>query len=68
MSKLANIIVPAILFILLSPGFLVTLPPNSSSSIFLSDETSKIAVITHAVVFIIIYALLRHYYKSYYIE
>ncbi len=64
MSKLANIIVPTILFILLSPGFLITLPPIDG--IFDSNQTSKQAVITHAIVFLIIYALLRHYYKSYY--
>ena len=81
MPKLANIIVPAILFILLSPGFLITLPPivpsfvekvststdrYSQDSIFYSNQTSKQAVITHAIVFIIIYALLRYYFKSAY--
>ena len=81
MPKLANIIVPVILFILLSPGFLITLPPifpsvvekvststdpYSQDSIFYSNQTSKQAVVEHAIVFIIIYALLRHYFKSAY--
>jgi len=42
----------ALLFILLSPGVLLTLPPVGSQ-IFMSGKTSLIAVLVHAVVFII---------------
>jgi len=39
-----------LLFILLSPGFLLTLPPGSNG-IFMSCQTSVFAVLVHAVVF-----------------
>jgi hypothetical protein len=38
------------LFVLLSPGFIVTIPPKGSS-IFGSNETSQIAIIVHTVFF-----------------
>ena len=40
----------ALLFVLLSPGVLLTLPPVGSQ-IFMSGKTSLIAVLVHAVVF-----------------
>lgn len=39
-----------VLFVLLSPGVLLTLPPVGSR-IFMSGKTSLIAVLVHAVVF-----------------
>lgn len=39
------------LFILLSPGLLLTLPPLSKGGIFMSGKTSVIAVLVHALVF-----------------
>lgn len=43
----------ALLFVLLSPGVLVTLPPVGSQ-IFMSGKTSLIAVLVHAVVFVLV--------------
>lgn len=37
-------------FVLLSPGFLLTLPPGSKG-IFMSHQTSMLAVLVHAFVF-----------------
>ena len=42
-----------VLFILLSPGVLLTLPPIGGK-IFMSGKTSLIAVLVHAVVFYIL--------------
>ena len=39
-----------LLFILLSPGLLLTLPPVGSK-VFLSCQTSRVAVFVHALVF-----------------
>ncbi len=39
-----------LLFILLSPGVLITLPPGSKG-MFFSCETSVVAVLVHSVVF-----------------
>jgi hypothetical protein len=61
----ADLIVPATLFLLLSPGILLTFPPGSNG-FFRSGQTSVAAVITHAVVFAIIFALLRKQFPSVY--
>ena len=47
-----------ILFILLSPGLLLTLPPVGSK-IFMSGKTSTMAVLVHAVVFYILLSMRR---------
>ncbi len=47
-----------ILFILLSPGVLLTLPPVGSK-IFMSGKTSLIAVLVHAVVFYVLLSFRR---------
>ena len=52
-----NVIVPVILFILLTPGLLLSLPPGGS----------KIVVtLTHAAVFGAIYFFLRRTFPQYY--
>jgi len=61
----ASIIVPVILFVLLSPGVLLTLPPLSKG-VFMSGQTSTVAVLVHAVVFGIVYFLLRRTFPQYY--
>ena len=43
--------VAVILFILLSPGLLLTIPPLSKRGLFMSGKTSTIAVFVHAAVF-----------------
>lgn len=42
-----------VLFILLSPGVLLTLPPGSKG-IFMSGQTSLIAVVVHGVIFLVV--------------
>jgi hypothetical protein len=53
----ANILVPVVLFILLSPGVLLSLPPCSGR---------LTQVVTHAVVFVAVYAGLRSFFPQYY--
>lgn len=48
-----NILLAALLFILLSPGLLVTIPP-AKNGLIASQSTSNIAVVIHAVVFFIL--------------
>jgi hypothetical protein len=52
-----NIIVPVILFVLLSPGFLLALPPGGSAMTVLA---------THAAVFAAVYYGLRRTFPQYY--
>jgi hypothetical protein len=47
-----------LLFILLSPGVLLTLPPVGGK-IFMSGKTSLIAVLVHAVVFYVLLSMRR---------
>jgi Protein of unknown function (DUF3339) len=61
----ANVLVPVILFILLSPGVLLTLPPLSKG-VLMSGQTSVTAVIVHAVVFAVVYSYLRATFPQYY--
>ena len=52
-----NIIIPVLLFILLSPGVLLSLPPGASRIT---------QVLTHAIVFAIVYYGLRMTFPQYY--
>jgi len=52
-----------VLFILLSPGFLVTLPPGRKG-IWMSGQTSLKAVLVHAVLFVLGYYLLNYISQS----
>jgi hypothetical protein len=61
----ADLIVPAILFILLTPGVLLTLPP-SGGPVFLSGQTGIVPVMVHSVVFSILFASLRGVFPQYY--
>ena len=60
-----DLVVPTILFILLSPGMLLTLPP-SSRGVFMSGQTSVSAVLVHAMVFAVVFAFLRKTFPEYY--
>ena len=53
-------IVLAILFVLLSPGVLLTLPPVGKK-IFMSGQTSVVSALVHAIVFVGILYLLESY-------
>ena len=61
----ADLIVPAVLFILLTPGLLLTIPPGSEG-VFISGQTSIVAVVTHAVIFALIFAFLRRQFPKVY--
>jgi hypothetical protein len=61
----ADILVPLVLFVLLAPGVLLTLPPGSKG-IFMSGQTSGTAVIVHTIVFAIVFAMLRGKFAKYY--
>jgi hypothetical protein len=52
-----NIVIPVLLFILLSPGVLLSLPPGAG-------KTTQVA--THAVVFAAVYYGLRKTFPQYY--
>jgi len=47
------------LFVLLSPGVLVTLPPVGGK-LFMSCKTSLLAVLVHAVIFVIVVKNVRY--------
>jgi hypothetical protein len=57
-AKPANIVVPVLLFILLTPGLFITLPEKRT------DLWTKTLV--HAVVFGLVYTGLRYAFKTYY--
>ena len=61
----ADLIVPTVLFMALSPGMLLTLPA-SSKGVFASGQTNVSAILTHALVFAVIFALLRKNFPQYY--
>jgi len=47
------------LFILLSPGFIVTVPPRGER-FFASNETSQIAILVHTILFFILNKLIQN--------
>jgi hypothetical protein len=61
----ADLIVPALLFVLLTPGVLLTLPPDGGP-IFLSGHTGIVPIMVHTVVFSILFASLRGVFPQYY--
>lgn len=58
----ADLIVPALLFIMLSPGMLLTIPPG----LWRSGTTGPLPVIVHTFVFALIFASMRSAFPSYY--
>jgi len=60
-----DLIVTTSLFLALSPGLLLTLPPGSGG-VFRSGQTSIPAALTHAIVFAVIFALLRRQFPQFY--
>src|SRR5210317_626894 len=60
-----DLIVTTVLFLALSPGLLLTLPPGSGG-VVRSGQTSLSAVITHAVVFAVVFAILRRQFPQFY--
>ena len=60
-----DLLVTTALFLALSPGLLLTLPPGSGG-VFRSGQTSIPAVLTHAIVFAVVFALLRKQFPQFY--
>jgi CDP-diglyceride synthetase len=54
-----------IIFFLLSPGVLLTIPPGSKG-LFMSGQTSILAAAVHAVVFVIVHHSVNSYIKRKY--
>jgi hypothetical protein len=61
----ADLFVPAVLFVLLTPGLLLTIPPKNGG-LFLSGQSSPMAVGAHTLVFALLFAFLRGQYPQYY--
>jgi hypothetical protein len=61
----ADLLVPAVLFVLLTPGLLLTIPPKNGG-LLLSGQTSAMAVGAHTLVFALVFAFLRGQYPKYY--
>jgi hypothetical protein len=60
----ADAVVPAVLFVLLSPGFLLSVNPGSVA--FRDGKTSMASVLIHTVVFAVGFALLRKNFPQFY--
>ena len=54
----------AVLFFVLSPGVLVTLPPGRSGKVWMSRETSLQAAAVHSIVFVVVGYYVMEYAKS----
>jgi hypothetical protein len=60
----ADLVVPAILFLLLSPGILLSIPPKGG--LFMSKQTSLPSIAVHTVVFALVFSILRQKFPVYY--
>jgi len=60
-----DLIVTGLLFALLSPGMLLTLPPGSNG-IFASGQTGVAPIFVHSAVFALVFALLRKQFPAAY--
>lgn len=63
--KKTDLLVPTILFVMLSPGMLLTIPPGSGG-LLTSGQTSLNSMLVHTIVFAIVYALLRANFPQFY--
>jgi hypothetical protein len=60
-----DLLVTTTLFLALSPGMLLTIPPGKGG-VMTSGETSQAAILTHTVVFAVVFALLRKQFPQFY--
>ena len=60
-----DLIVSTALFLALSPGLLLTLPPGSGG-VLRSGQTSLNAALTHSIVCAVVFALLRRQFPQFY--
>ena len=61
----SDLLVTTALFIALSPGMLLTIPPGSKG-LLTSGQTSLSSALVHTLVFAIVFALLRKQFPQYY--
>jgi hypothetical protein len=61
----ADLFVPAVLFVLLTPGLVLTIPPKNGG-LFMSGQSSPMAVGAHTLVFALLFAFLRGQFPQYY--
>ena len=57
-----DLLVTTTLFMALSPGMLLTIPPGK----FMSGKTSQSAILVHTIVFALVFALLRKQFPKFY--
>ena len=57
-----DLLVTTTLFMVLSPGMLLTIPPGK----FMSGKTSQSAILVHIIVFALVFALLRKQFPKFY--
>jgi hypothetical protein len=60
-----DLLVTTVLFLALSPGMLLTLPPGKGG-VFTSGETSQSAIVAHTVVYAVVFALIRKQFPKLY--
>ena len=60
-----DLLVTTTLFLALSPGLLLTIPPGSGG-LLRSGQTSLPAALVHAIVFAVVFALLRRQFPQFY--
>ena len=60
-----DLLVTTSLFLILSPGVLLTIP-QGNAGLFRSGQTSVPAALTHTVVFAVVFALLRKQFPTFY--
>jgi len=65
-TKPANVIVPTILFILLSPGMLLHVKPTKMKLNVMDGKTGVEGIVTHAVVLALVYGALRKNFAEVY--
>ena len=61
--KQTDLVVPALLFVLLSPGMLLQLPDTTN---LMTGRTSIQSVLVHALVFALVFAFLRSRFPQFY--
>jgi hypothetical protein len=61
----ADIVVPLLLYIVLTPGVLLTLPPGSKG-VLMSGQSSPAAVAVHTLVYAVVFALMRKQFPQFY--
>jgi hypothetical protein len=61
----ADLVMPALLFVMLTPGVLLTIPPGSGG-LLMSGQGGPLAVGVHTLVFAVIFATLRSTFPQVY--